>query len=505
MTPHFVGPPDAPGLISDLEPEIRRIVDGLLDRMRGKTRIDAVDEFAYPLPVTVICKVLGVPLEDEPRFHRWIETALDAWEYGPETASEEFRARLAGGNQAVQEFGRFTAELYDRYARQPGPGMLSAMVNEDGPEGRMPKGLLTSNALLLIFAGHETTVNLIAHSVLTLLRHPDALEKLRHRPELIVSGVEELLRFESSVQFWPTRSAVEDIDIAGTTIPKGAPIFLAYGSANRDPRQFTDPDELDLERRDNQHLGFGQGIHFCFGAPLARLEVQNAVGEFVRRVENPGSSRTRRRTGATRSSADRGTSWSTSTASATDPAGTGGGGSAPGHVAVLAGGAVARGVHRLDDAPGHVAVRLRGGVRVRQDGRRCPRADEHPRKNDQAGRRRGVRRLRRPRAAHLGIPSRWSITAARCGMNGTVGTPPFPSVFHRFRDPDRPRNRHDIEETTHSTSFVQRFFSMNHGWGGTWNSECSDRSRYGGTAAGSRCPGRSCTPCSRRSSWPVKR
>lgn len=182
MTPHFVGPPDAPGLISDLEPEIRRIVDGLLDRMRGKTRIDAVDEFAYPLPVTVICKVLGVPLEDEPRFHRWIETALDAWEYGPETASEEFRARLAGGNQAVQEFGRFTAELYDRYARQPGPGMLSAMVNEDGPEGRMPKGLLTSNALLLIFAGHETTVNLIAHSVLTLLRHPDALEKLRRRP-----------------------------------------------------------------------------------------------------------------------------------------------------------------------------------------------------------------------------------------------------------------------------------------------------------------------------------
>ncbi len=102
-----------------------------------------------------------------------------------------------------------------------------------------------------------------------------------------MSAVEELLRFESSVQFWHTRSALEDIDIAGTTIPKGAPIFLVYGSANRDPERFTDPDELDLERRDNQHLGFGQGIHFCFGAPLARLEVQVAVGEFVRRVENP--------------------------------------------------------------------------------------------------------------------------------------------------------------------------------------------------------------------------
>ncbi|MFC9759077.1 cytochrome P450 [Streptomyces sp. NPDC056921] len=287
MTPHFVGPPHSPHLISDLEPEIRRIVDGLLDTMQGKTRIDAVDEFAYPLPVTVICKVLGVPLEDEPRFHNWIETALDALDFGPEAASEEMQSRLAGGRQAVQEFGQFAAELLDRYARQPGPGMLSAMMNEDGPSGAMSKGVLVSNALLLIFAGHETTVNLIAHSVLTLLRHPNALEKLRRRPELIVPAVEELLRFESSVQFWHTRSAVEDIDIAGTTIPKGAPIFLAYGSANRDPKRFANPDELDLERRDNQHLGFSQGIHFCFGAPLARLEVQAAVGEFVRRVENP--------------------------------------------------------------------------------------------------------------------------------------------------------------------------------------------------------------------------
>ncbi|MER6222753.1 cytochrome P450 [Streptomyces sp. 900105755] len=287
MMPHFVGPPHAPHLITDLQPDIRRIVDGLLDDMRGKNRIDAVDDFAYPLPVTVICKVLGVPLEDEPRFHHWVETALDALDFGPEAGSEEIQSRQAGGQRAVQEFGQFAADLLDRYAREPGPGMLSAMVHDDSPEGPMSKGVLASNALLLIFAGHETTVNLIAHSVLTLLRHPDALEKLRGRPELIVPAVEELLRFESSVQFWHTRSAVEDIDIAGTTIPKGAPIFLAYGSANRDPDRFADPDELDLERRDNQHLGFSQGIHFCFGAPLARLEVQVAVGEFVRRVQNP--------------------------------------------------------------------------------------------------------------------------------------------------------------------------------------------------------------------------
>jgi cytochrome P450 len=141
--------------------------------------------------------------------------------------------------------------------------------------------------MLLLFAGHETTVNLIAHSVLTLLRYPDALEKLHRRPELIVPGVEEILRFESSVQFWPTRTALEDIEIAGTTIPKGAPIIVLYASGNRDPSRFTNPDHVDLEREHNEHLGYSGGIHLCFGGPLARLEAQIAVGEFVRRVKNP--------------------------------------------------------------------------------------------------------------------------------------------------------------------------------------------------------------------------
>lgn len=287
MTRHFYGPQDAPHQISDLEPEISRVVAELLDAMRGKTRIDVVDEFAYPLPVTLISKILGVPLEDEPHFHAWIETALNALDFGPEAVSEELQSQLEAGRQGVQELKGFLADLLDTYAKQPGPGMLSAMIHDEGREGRMSEGVLVSNALLLLFAGHETTVNLIAHSVLTLLRHPDALEQLRRRPELIVPGVEELLRFESSVQFWHTRSAAEDIEIAGTLIPKGSPIFLVYGSGNRDPERFANPDEVDLERPDNQHLGFSQGIHFCFGAPLARLEVQAAVGEFVRRVDNP--------------------------------------------------------------------------------------------------------------------------------------------------------------------------------------------------------------------------
>ena len=286
MMRHF-GPPECPHMIADQEADIRRIVGRLLDDMKGKTRIDVVDDFAYPLPVEVICKVLGVPLEAEPRFHDWIQTALDALDFGPEAGSEENLRAAAKSVESVTEFRQFLADLLDRYAEQPGIGMLSGMVHDDGPEGRMSQGSLISNSVLMLFAGHETSVNLIAHSVLSLLRHPHELEKLRRRPELIVPGVDEFLRLESSVQFWHTRTALDDIEIAGTTIPQGAPIYLVYGSANRDPDRFDNPDELDLERPDNQHVGFSQGIHYCFGAPLARLEVQIAVGEFVRRVVNP--------------------------------------------------------------------------------------------------------------------------------------------------------------------------------------------------------------------------
>jgi cytochrome P450 len=286
MMRHF-GPPECPHMIAGLEPEIRRIFAELLDDMKGKTRIDVVDEFAFPGPVTVICKVLGVPLESIPRFHGWIETALDGVDLGPEASDPEQQRRAASVPAQVAGLRQFLADLFDQYRKQPGPGMLSGLVNDDGPEGPLPQESLVNDAMLMLFAGHETTVNLIAHSVLSLLRHPDQLEKLRRRPELIVPGIEELLRFESSVQLWHTRSALEDIEIAGTTIPAGSTIFLCYGSANRDPERFENPDKLDLERPNNEHVGYSQGIHYCFGAPLARLEVQTAVSEFCRRVQNP--------------------------------------------------------------------------------------------------------------------------------------------------------------------------------------------------------------------------
>src|SRR5262249_43028379 len=147
---------------------IKRIVAGLLDKLKGKKRIDVVDEFAYPLPVTVICAILGVPLKDERRFHGWIEAFMDAVDVGPEAASAEQQRLREVGRENLKELKSYIGGLLEGYAKKPGPGMLSAMVNS--PEERLSHGELVSNAMLLLFAGHETTVNLIAHSVLTLLR-----------------------------------------------------------------------------------------------------------------------------------------------------------------------------------------------------------------------------------------------------------------------------------------------------------------------------------------------
>jgi cytochrome P450 len=155
--------------------------------------------------------------------------------------------------------------------------MLSALATDDGPDGRMTRAELVSTAMLLLIAGHETTVNLIANSALALLRQPLWLERLLADPELVIPLVEEVLRYDPPVQMLPWRTALADIPLAGTTIPAGASITLVLAAANRDPGHFTDPDRFDPERRIEQHLGFGDGIHYCYGAPLARLEAQLAV------------------------------------------------------------------------------------------------------------------------------------------------------------------------------------------------------------------------------------
>jgi len=284
----YFGPPHSPDVIPSQEPLCQQIVNDLLDKAMGKTRIDVVDEFAYPLPVDVICHILGVPLEDEPQFHAWIADAMAGiFDLGPEIETEEGQARRAKGVEAGQELKKYIIGLVERVAKSPCPGMISQLVHDDGPDGPMSPSEIVNNTILLFVAGHDSTVNLISHCVLTVLRNPGSIELLCSRPNLIPGAIEEVLRLQSSVQFFPSRSALADIEIAGTTIPKGSPIFLMYGAANRDPRRFPDPNTFDPERQDNEHVGWGRSIHVCFGGPLARLEVNTAFEAFLRRVESP--------------------------------------------------------------------------------------------------------------------------------------------------------------------------------------------------------------------------
>jgi len=284
----FFGPPHSPDLIPSQEPLCKQIVNELLDKAMGKTRIDVVDDFAYPLPVNVICRIMGVPIEDEPQFHAWIFDAMAGiFDVGPEIATEEGQARRAKGEAAGIELKKYIIGLVEKAEKSPGPGMISQLVHHGGPDGRMSPSEIVNNTTLLLVAGHDSTVNLISHCVLTVLRNPGSIELLRSRPELIPGAIEEVLRLQSSVQFFPTRSALADIEIAGTTIPRGSPIYLMYGAANRDPRRFTDPNTFDPQRADNEHVGWGRGIHVCFGGPLARLEVNTAFETFLRGVENP--------------------------------------------------------------------------------------------------------------------------------------------------------------------------------------------------------------------------
>ncbi|QUR66351.1 cytochrome P450 [Mycobacterium spongiae] len=288
----FFGPPHSPNLIPSQEPLCQQIVNGLLDRALDKaphkTRIDVVDEFAYPLPVNVICRIMGVPIEDEPQFHAWIvDIMAGIFDLGPEIETEEGHGRQEKGQAANIALTKYIVELAEKAAKTPGPGMISQLVHDDGPDGRMSASEIVNNTILLFVAGHDSTVNLISHCVLTALRNPWSIELLRSRPELVPGAIEEVLRLQSSVQFFPTRSALADIEIAGTTIPRGAPIYLMYGAANRDPRRFANPNEFDPQRPDNEHVGWGRGIHVCFGGPLARLEVNTAFDAFLRRVENP--------------------------------------------------------------------------------------------------------------------------------------------------------------------------------------------------------------------------
>jgi cytochrome P450 len=258
-----------------VRPDMLRTATDLIDRMRGSEQVDLVDDFAYPLPVAVICQQLGVPHEDEPRFHPWADAIITALD--PRPGQQEAAA------QASAEMNRYMAGLVERFRAEPGSGLLSGLAAEEG----LSTADVVATGRLLLIAGHETTVNLIANGMLTLLRHPHVLDRLREEPELAIPLVEELLRYEPPVQIDPKYATLDDVEVADVTIPKGSHLVLALAAANRDPARFTDPDRFEPERTDNEHLSFFTGVHYCFGAGLARQEAQVALVELARRLENP--------------------------------------------------------------------------------------------------------------------------------------------------------------------------------------------------------------------------
>ncbi|MFD6551680.1 cytochrome P450 [Streptomyces sp. NPDC058398] len=284
MTNRPFGPPHSPHRVDGMRGELRDIVTGLIDGIGEPDRIDLVEQFSYPFPVTVICRLLGVPREDEPRFHTWADTLAASLDPDPDADPAD---RGKGAQDARMQLGVYLAGLIEERRKNPGEDMISQLATAKGDDGPMTTMELLSTAALLLIAGHETTVNLITNGMLTLLRNPDALRRLRADPRLAVPIVEELLRFEPPVQLVPQRTTLADIEVRGVTIPKGASLWLVLAAGNRDPRRFADPDRFDPDRPDIQHLGLGSGIHSCFGAPLARLETQFALAELARRLENP--------------------------------------------------------------------------------------------------------------------------------------------------------------------------------------------------------------------------
>ena len=260
---------------------IREIVDGLLEKIEAKGEMDLVGDFAYPLPATLICDVLGVPGGYRRQFRKSIED-LTAFvgAVGPTLVRVAEKAE-----QSRRELTAFFRDLASQRREEPRQDLISVLAAVEGKEGGLTEDELLGLIVFVFDAGHDTTASFIANGVLSLLRNPTEMTKLRQDPTLMESAIEEFLRYESPIQF-DTRLATANLEIGGKRIREGQTVILSRGAANRDPEQFPDPDRLDVGRQENKHLAFGWGAHFCLGAPLARVEGRIAFSRLLDRFPN---------------------------------------------------------------------------------------------------------------------------------------------------------------------------------------------------------------------------
>ena len=265
-----------PKRVQEMTDHIQVVVDELVDGLAGRGAVDLVSELAVPLPLRVISEMMGVSREDRAAFHGWVEQFTDA--SGGGSTVQMLRA-LPNGRRMMKMFDRMAAER----RVEPDDGLISAVVRAQQDGDRLDDDEVVAMIFLLLLAGHDTTANLIGNSIVTLLGHPEQLERLRAEPDLTESAVEELLRFTTPVPCGAPRIATEDLEIGDVTVPKGSAVLGMIISANRDEAVFDRPEELDLGRQPNRHLSFAFGAHYCLGNQLARLEGRAAIRALVDR------------------------------------------------------------------------------------------------------------------------------------------------------------------------------------------------------------------------------
>ncbi len=264
--------------IESLRPQIEALVDELLDGVADRNRMDFIKDFAYPLPVNVICDMLGIPPEDRSRFETG--SKISGRLIDPTPVSEDELRQIADGFEGQAAYFR---ELFAKRRAAPQDDLTTVLVQAEEAGERLSEAELVGNVILLFGAGHETTVNLLGNGLFALLQNPDEYAKLRANPDLVPGAVEEMLRFDSSVQM-TGRTAMEDVEINGVTIPKGEHIINLLGAANRDGAEFDDPESFHVDRKDVRPTSFGGGIHFCLGAQLARVEADIAFRHLLKRL-----------------------------------------------------------------------------------------------------------------------------------------------------------------------------------------------------------------------------
>jgi cytochrome P450 len=263
--------------IEGLEPRIREIVSSKLDALAEEgsdATVDLVPNFAFPIPFTVICELLGVPEPDRAPFGNALMALLS-----PTDTPEQYARAKVGSDAVVAQL----SSLVETKERVPGDDLVTALIRARDGDERLDHQELLSTLLQLIIAGHDTTTSLLGNGVVALLRHPDQLAVATADPDHLSGLVEEIMRYDAPVPHSTFRYASEDLEIAGVTIPAGGQVIISLAAANRDADRFADADRFDIERRENRHLAFGHGIHFCLGAPLARLEGVVALGALLRR------------------------------------------------------------------------------------------------------------------------------------------------------------------------------------------------------------------------------